>query len=482
MNKSKLISALRTLTNKEFKRFESYIISPFFNKNEKVVELFYHVKKHHPLYPENKVSKEVIFSKLFPKEQLDEQKLRYVMTDLTKLLEEYLCYEEYDKNEIYKKHLLLNAYDNRSLEKYFQTSLEEADKQQKEQPYRDVNYFFNQHLIEANAYTHSLSRRPRAISSSLQEAVDNLDYYYLSNRLRYSCAILSREHLLQEKYNNLFLDQIFEFLSQTNLDHVPSVAIYLNIALTYLEFDNEEHYKKLIGLMDNYSAQFPFDEVKDIYTHAINYCLRKLNAGKEVFLSQLLDLYKVLLKKEIIFDNGYLTPNRVKNIVTAALRAGELEWTETFLKDYRERLDPEFGESTYVYNMANLYYHKKEFSKALKLMQTVEINDIYYHLGAKVLLLKTYFELDESEPFFSLVDAFTNYLKRNKLISDSQRTVNLNFVKYSKKLMQMRLGSKFSTDGIREELQNLKSIANLPWLHEKLEEIEKRKHDGNGRR
>jgi hypothetical protein len=105
-------------------------------------------------------------------------------------------------------------------------------------------------------------------------------------------------------------------------------------------------------------------------------------------------------------------------------------------------------------------------------MQAVEINDIYYHLGAKVLLLKTYFELNETEPFFSLVDAFTNYLKRNKLISESQRTVHLNFVKYTKKLMHLRQGGRISPDEIREELHHLNSIANLPWLFEKLDEIE----------
>jgi len=232
--------------------------------------------------------------------------------------------------------------------------------------------------------------------------------------------------------------------------------------------------KKLTILLESYSNQFPIEEIRDIYTHAVNYRLGKLNAGKEELLPELISLYKTLIKKEIIFENGFLAPYDVKNIVTASLRAGELEWTDHFLQEYKDRFNPEFRESTYVYNMANLHYHRKEFSKALRLMQTVEINDIYYHLGAKVLLLKTYFELEEAEPFFSLVDAFTNYLKRNKLISDRQRTVHLNFVKYTKKLMQMRLGSKLSVDVVRADIQEHKTTVNLPWLLEKLEEIDKK--------
>jgi hypothetical protein len=471
ISKSKLVSILRTLSNKELKHFESFINSSFFNKNEKVIELFNILKKHHPDYEEHKLPVLPVIQKLFPGETADEQKLRYVMTDLTKLLEEYLSFVEYDKNEIYKKHLLLDSYDGRNLDKYFLSALEETATEQKKQPYRDVNYFFNQHLIEANAYEHSLSRKPRTIGSSLQEAVDNLDYYYLSNRLRYSCAILTRETLLQEKYNNLMLDQIFEFLSKTNLDHVPAISVYLQVALTYLESDNEQHYRKLISLLDTYSGLFTLGEVKDIYQHATNYCLRKLNAGKRELLPELIELYKTMIRKEIIFENGYLEPMNVKNIVTAALRGGELEWAEHFLHDYKERFEPEFREATYIYNLANLYYYKKEFGKSLKLMQTAEIDDIYYHLDAKVLLLKTYFELDEAEPFYSLVDAFTNYLKRNKLIAENQRSIYLNFVKYAKKLMQIRLGSKFSISDIRNELNHLSGIANLQWLNEKLDEI-----------
>ncbi|MGZ5281755.1 MAG: hypothetical protein ACXWEY_05685 [Bacteroidia bacterium] len=103
----------------------------------------------------------------------------------------------------------------------------------------------------------------------------------------------------------------------------------------------------------------------------------------------------------------------------------------------------------------------------------MELNDIYFHLDAKVLLLKTYYELDEAEPFYSLVDAFTNYLKRNKLISDVQRSVYLNFVRYAKKLMQLHLGSKFSHAELRDEMSKLQGVANLQWLMEKMDELEK---------
>ena len=108
-------------------------------------------------------------------------------------------------------------------------------------------------------------------------------------------------------------------------------------------------------------------------------------------------------------------------------------------------------------------------------MQTAEFKDVFFHLDAKALLLRTYYELDEADPFFSLVDAFNNYLKRNKLISEYQRTIYLNLVKYARKLMQMKQSGKIATKELRAEIEEVKQVANLQWLIQKIEEMEKEK-------
>jgi hypothetical protein len=468
LHKSKLIQLLTTLTNNELKWFGYYIQSPFFNKNEKVVRLFHKISRYHPEYD---METETLFKAVFEDEAVDEQKLRYAMTDLTKLLEDYLAYIEYEKNEVYRKSLLLKALNSRHQEKHFISTLEETSRHHQQQSFRDVNYYFNRHLLEENHYFHSLSRRPRSISSSLQEAVDNLDLYYLSNRLRYSCAILNREDLLQEKYNNLFLDPILTFLSGYDASHIPSVAIYHHISMLYRDPENPEHYLKVISLLKEHSRKFAPDEVKDMYVHALNYCFRRINGGNLDYLAIVHELYKTLIDEEVIFEDGYLTPDNVKNIVTIALRTSQMEWTEQFLESYKNRIVPADKESTYAYNMAQVCYYKKDFSRALRLLHSVEMTDIFYQLGAKSLLLRTYYELNEQEPFFSLADAFTNYLKRNKLISNSQRTVNLNFVKFARRLMQIRSGSRLTAEGVRQELSTVKSIGNLQWLLDKLDEL-----------
>ena len=470
--KSKLITILRTLSVKELKYFEEYILSPFFNKNEKVIELFSIIRKFHPEFPEEKIKIENIFPKLFPKEAIEEQKLRYVMTDLSKLLEEFLAYMEFEKSEVYKKHLLLNAYDERKLDKYFQQLMETAMVQQKKEPYRDVNWFFHQHLLEENSYLHSLSREARGLAESLQQAADNLDLYYLSNKLRFCCIIFNLQDVAQAQYSNHLLNEIIEFLRNDHFKDVPAIAIYYQILMTFREPDAPEHYRRLKEMLEEHTSHFPPEEAKDMYVFALNYCIKKFNSGQLEYRQELFELYKSLIEKELIFENKELAPSDFKNIVTVSLRSGQVEWTENFIKVYKDRIPAAIRDNTYTYNMAFLYYYKNEFSKALRLLQNVEFADNYYHLDAKVLLLKTYYELNDTEPFFSLTDAFTNYLKRNKFISEYQRTVYLNFVRFAKKLMHLRIGSRLTLPDVRNELQELKQVADLSWLLEKLKELQ----------
>ncbi|MDZ4840358.1 MAG: hypothetical protein SGJ04_10155 [Bacteroidota bacterium] len=478
MKKSKLIALFQVMNSHEMKWFDRYVNSTYFNQNENVIKLLGILRKYHPEFQDSKIAMENVGNLLFNHYDWREQDLRYVMTDLFKLLESFLALQEFNKDEVYKKHLLLQTYDNRGLDKHFKQSLEEAKQFQVKNNKRNVEYFFNQHLIGSDSYLHSLNQTPRAINKNLQDAVDNLDFYYLSNRLRYSAAILNREDIFQETYNNLFLVEILNLLSKIDLENIPAIGIYKRIVMLFIDADNKEHYKILIEALEPFSDEFPEDELRDMYMHALNYCNRRLSAGELSYQNEMLELYKTLLKKNILTLNGQLSPGTVKNIVTLALRLDQAEFAKEFLENYKGKIIPEFRDNTYIYNTANLHFHNRDFSKALRLLQTVDIEDIYYHLDAKILLLKTYFELNDIDPFNSLVEAFSNYLKRNKKISETQRKIYLNFIKYVKKLMQARTKNKIDKDEFIESMKETANVANMHWLTIKVgEEYDKIKKE-----
>ncbi|MBL4654652.1 MAG: hypothetical protein JKY33_02355, partial [Bacteroidia bacterium] len=180
-----------------------------------------------------------------------------------------------------------------------------------------------------------------------------------------------------------------------------------------------------------------------------------------------------LLDKEIILEEKNISPWDYKNIVTVGLRVEEIEWTKKFIHDYEKKIAVEFRKNAFTYNLACLHFHQKEYTKALKLFQEVDFTDVYYSLDSKSKLLKIYYELEEVEGLYSLIDSFRTYLRRNKLISDYQKTVYLNLIKYVKKAMQIKLNGNDTKKIIvlKNEVESNKQVADINWLTAKLDDL-----------
>ena len=127
--------------------------------------------------------------------------------------------------------------------------------------------------------------------------------------------------------------------------------------------------------------------------------------------------------------------------------------------------------------MSTYFFAVEKYKDALKLLQTVEFTDVFYHLGSKSLLLKAYYETDNAESFYSLISAFRVYLRRNKYISESQFSNHLNLINFVKKCYDLKYNDytkfifKRKLESIKTKISTNKNIANIVWLNEKVEEF-----------
>jgi hypothetical protein len=467
----KLIRLLKSVSPWELKSFQKYVASPFFNVNEKVSQLLQIVIENYPGFDDSEMAFDKLFKKLFKNEKFNHQKLRYVMTDLTLLLEDFLAYTVFEEKTFYHKKFLLQKLREKNHDAYFQQHLTAGYRQQENTVHRDLKFYKRQLGYDELSYEFTSLKNNRAIDTSLQSLSDNLDIYFLSNKLKYCCEILNRQNIVQVEYEIPFLDFIIAYLNKNSFDHVPVIAVYFQILLTLKENENEKQYQKLKSLLNKY-AGFSMSELRDIYGFVQNYCIRKINTGSTKYLKELFEIYGRMLEKEIILENKELAHSHFKNIVAIALRQNEFQWTENFISKYAAYLNKELRKNSINYNLARLHFAKKEFRKALKLLTTVEFTDVYYHLDSKSLLLKIYYEIEEIEPLFSLISTFSVYLRRSKLISEYQRMIYSNLVKHVKRMAKIKSGSNYSLDKIKKSVATDSQIADIGWLKNKIEELE----------
>lgn len=473
MRNSKLYSVLKEFDKYEQNRCRKYIQSPYFNRSEKIAELYeFFISKVNEGEEEEDFTKEIIWEVLHTGTDLNSDRWRKYCSDLLKLIEGYLIQEEFDKDTSSKDCYLMQAVNERELNTISSSIVKKSENNLKKYPFQNSDYYQNSYSIEKNKYRLIQFDKQRAAASNTDKIVRNLDIFYLSEKLRYYCNILSRQSTVSHKYEIKLMSEIIEHIKEDKYEKYPCVSIYYQIALALTNPGDEDHYYKLKNLLKEHVFDFSQAEGSDMYSFVVNYCARKINSGNKSFFREYFEVHKELLKTKIILVNDELNVGTFKNLVATGVRLGEMDWTENFIKNYNKYLPKEQRENAVTYNSALLYHHQKQYDKVITLLQEVEYEDFVYNLNAKQLLLMTYFEMDEQDALFFLIDSFRAYLYRNPKISIKMKETYSNFLTLTKKLARIQKREKEKLISLKEEITKTKNLASRSWLLKKIAEKE----------
>jgi hypothetical protein len=235
----------------------------------------------------------------------------------------------------------------------------------------------------------------------------------------------------------------------------PDIEVY-RLVLLMLRSDDATGYQATKNYLFAQAGQFAFGELQNIFNYLQNFCVSQINRGQEGYLSELFQLYQYQLEHGLLFDEGILHEWHYKNLVAVGIRLREMDWVRRFIEDYKSRLQPAIAENAYCFNLASYYFDQCQLDQVLELLTRVEYTDPNYQLESKVLLLRTYFDLEEYEALFSLTDSFRQLLQRNKLLSENRKLGYFNLLKFTKSLARIRSGMGFARD--------MKGLANLQKL------------------
>ncbi len=469
MRNSKLYWILEHFDKYEQNRLRKFLQSPYFNKSQAIMQLFEVLIKDIQSEKKEDFSKEKIWVQLSLDSAYDDVRFRKYCSDLLKLIENYLAQQIYESKSTYRANHYIEAIEKKKLDRLYESSIKNIRKLIDQNPFRSSEFYLEQYLVEKNYY--ELQKHDRASKSNIEEINECLDKFYLSEKLHYYCIAIGRSLNTGYTYDIKYMNEILEYIKSNNYADTPSISIYYQIMLTQTDSENTDHYFRLKDLLEKNGLKFPREEATSMYDFAINYCIKKANQGNENFQRELFDLYKDLIKKELIIVDGELSPWDLRNITVVALRLGEYDWSEAFVKNYQHYLPEAFRQNAVNFNLAQIYFYQKKYDNVKVLLQEVEFEDFIYNLGSKAMLLAIYYETDELEPLYSLFESFRTYLNRHKDIPLSRRQYYMNLIKFTKKLTKIIPGDKKSLQKLKEELEMTKNVASYGWLMEKISEL-----------
>lgn len=469
MKNTKLVTLLKKLSLTELRRFHEYTISPFFNKNKKVQHLLKILLENAPNFDSEALEKRKVFGRIYMNQQYNELQINNIISDLLQLLYGFLAQKHFAQLPLLQKKYALKELFQKDAPQHFEKTIRRYRQLETKNEERSFDYFLEKKDFYSQLDQFVQTKIKLQYDENLQLESDSLDLSYFINKLHIACNMISRNIVINANYHCNFLDEILIFCKKNkHFENHPALQVYFKtIQMLDGKGESSFYFDLKNALVEHYQI-FPKEELFTLYNYALNFCIKKINSGQAFFYQEILELYKVLLDRKIIFLDGHLSQWTYKNIVTTGIRLKEFEWTENFIYQYQETLVVNERNNTLAYNLATLFHAQGDYRNTLFQLQNVEFTDTSYHLGAKILQLKSYYELDEGEAFFALIEAFKKYILRSKDLSDYRKKANANFLKLAKKIFQIKGRSGKTADRkrnkIKEELKNLEPIANKAWL------------------
>lgn len=480
MIKNNLIQLLNTFSKKEMTRFYEFAHSPYHNKHREVQLLIGYLHKIYPQFTEKKCDRVKVFKTLFPKQKHDQANLALLFTYAFRLAKAFLIIEQFQTQENELALNLLRAFRQREQGVFYEKKLAKAKASLASNIYKGSPFYWQQYALAKESDLYYEPRSRKTLHTSISQQQDFLDYFYLSEKLKDACELRVRSQILQIQFEVQFIENIIGVLNDhwERYANIPPIAIYYHLYRMITEKDTAQYYQALQVIEQN-SKYFPHQELKDIYTYLQNYCIKKINESDTVFMEELLKIYKIQLERGLLQDEKkQLSEWHYKNIVTLGLRLKEQAWVATFIEQYKTVLPKESQANAYRYNRAVYAYEVGDYDKVLELLLKVEYTNIQYNLGARWLLLRTYFELEEVTAFLALCDSFRLYLQRNQLIASNKKKGHEQGIRLAKKVFQFRLDAPYQKKEksvkelakLKTEIAETETVFNRSWLMEKLSE------------
>ena len=489
IQQSRLFLCLKTFSPKEWQQLESYLLSPFLNKNDKLVLFFNLLKEEKFNLDAPALEKSVLMRKLFSKGEKGASNLGNLMTQFLNVIYEfwYFQYAQNKKEDISYWPVIFNILQKKDLPKIWLINYNKWKKEDEKNTIQNVAYFYNKYLVLERLYDFTIDYPKEKVNIDLQEVTNAFETYVIFNNLTHCCGMLSSSQFRQLNTSQVLIERTHHDIIAKKLYDIPSIKLYHTAFLMLKNPSDVSHFQELKILRNKTdkklspTSYLPNDEVRFIYTLALNYCTGKIINGDTRYYREMFDLYRYLLNEKLLYEasennnKSYISINHVKNTVTLGIRLKELEWIKQFVEAHRKKVLPNLQEDCYKFNMALIYFEEKKYDKVVEMLRDIEAYiNYFYQIDCRVLLLKTYYETHHSEPLISLSDTFRKQLTNNSFkLSKSRKNAYKNFNTYLLKLCKLRdkVQKKrlcLALNKLAESIENLNAISDKQWLLEKI--------------
>jgi len=366
MLNTKLFKLLRDLSPEEMKAIRGYLLSKH-KSTSKLFNLFKCIDGKHPDLKgnEKKLSREKIYKSVFGTSAFNRGKMDELTSRLLKAIESFLIANEVERDGLLRDMLLTKVLGKRGMDDLFKTHNSNIQKKiHKNKTLEQAHYHALFQLSNDLTFHRNTPKIDVEYNNMLVQTEGYLDMYYVLHKLSIICERTALGSIVQTDDISDLL--IIDF--QLVIPKIPPsdlVDAYLQIIELY-ETNDAAIYDELKEKITNKNFAISNENRYTLISFLINFCSKKYkeNKNKEIYTSELFDLYSFAEKNKLLLESGYIAESNYLNIIKITVAAKEFNYVKKLLK-YADQLKPEYKENCHALASAIFHFAKEEYEITL---------------------------------------------------------------------------------------------------------------------
>ena len=440
MRSNKLTELLKSIDSKDRKKLKSFLALGYFNRSMDITALFNFLKKKN-FDPDVIHYSEALGKEIFGK-KINKYRFNRVLSEFTQLIYAFLINEFIKTNETVRLELLLKILLRK---KNFTNTLDVLNNLRSinsgKEGLKSSRYCRN-YLIEKYKNELSFVSLLYSREKAFQKLSDSADKYFILEKLKafIMAAKQSRETTLGANYKLNFKQEITGYISRnesTFKNEEPLIYCYY-LSLKMNEEKNEitcfnqfkKYFFSVIEILNE-------EELKDLLMDYKDNCDDRTLLNRIRFGNEIVNAYILMDKKNLFTSEGFISNIDFMNAVITGLSFNK-NWAVYFFDKYKNLLQ-EIGKDDIIHLVnASILLHEKKYSDSLTELSLITSREFYFYLRIRLLRIKLFFELNDTESLMYIIDSVKHYIKRKKHILGVNYLLVNNFLNSVLKLLKLK--------------------------------------------
>lgn len=474
MHKTRLIQILKTFSTEEIKEFDKFISSPYFGCRQFIINFFKLLKKYHPLFNEDDIKKEKLYFELYGDKKYNDGLMRRIISEINKYTEEFLMLKRLYKTSVFRNNCLLMELRDRNLGNLFESKAENVLKKLSRE--KEVNFYslLDKHLTEIEIYSNMSQHHDKGKFNQLDKAVESLIAFFLNTYLSTSNNLVISGFNINSEITKSFiksfdLKQFFEILDKTDSNPANLIkAIHYSIRIIFDKTDTVS-YNKLKNTLNTGCEYFSTQQKMLFYSKLFRFYDHYNLINDETYLEEEFHDYKTVLNEKLfLIPYPYMGVYLCRNYFSACTRLLKVTEINSFIKNYSQYFDQVYKDDLINYGRSIEAFEKKQFERSLELISKTKFALPLFKNDQKILKLKCFYELDNTEPFYFELDSYKHFLRNSVSLDKDVLESGQNFSSSILKLKKNKdSDNKDKIYLVEKEIKKLSLISEKKWLLQK---------------